>query len=50
MMKQQSEFLRLFLDITKALTASLDTKEIFDLIVNQDPAIPTRGCRNHPPA
>ena len=38
-MKLQSEFLRLFLDITKAITASLDPREVFDLIVTKIPEI-----------
>ncbi|MDX2492404.1 GAF domain-containing protein [Desulfosarcina sp.] len=38
-MKLQSEYLRLFIDITKVITASLDPKEVFDLIVNKIPQI-----------
>jgi GAF domain-containing protein len=38
-MKPQSEYLRLFLDITQAITASLDPKEVFDLIVTKIPQV-----------
>lgn len=38
-MKQQSEYLRLFLDVTKTITASLDPKEVFDLIVTKIPPV-----------
>ena len=38
-MKQPGEYLRLFLDVTKVITASLDPKEVFDLIVNKIPQI-----------
>lgn len=39
MMKQQGDYLRLFLDITKAITASLDPKEVFELIVTKIPQV-----------
>jgi GAF domain-containing protein len=39
MMKPQSQYLRLFIDITKIITASLDPKEVFDLIVTKIPPI-----------
>jgi GAF domain-containing protein len=38
-MQGQSEYLRLFIDITKVITASLDPKEVFDLIVTKIPQI-----------
>ena len=38
-MKQPGKYLRLFLDVTKVITASLDPKEVFDLIVNKIPQI-----------
>ena len=38
-MKAQSEYLRLFLDITKTITAALDPKEVFDLIVTKIPRV-----------
>ena len=38
-MKQPGEYLRLFLDVTKAITASLDPKEVFDLIVTKIPPV-----------
>ena len=38
-MQQQSEYLGLLLDITKTITASLDPKEVFDLIVTKIPQV-----------
>jgi GAF domain-containing protein len=38
-MQEQSEYLRLLLDITKAITASLDPKEVFNLIVTKIPQV-----------
>ncbi len=38
-MHQQSEYLRLLLEITKGITASLDPKEVFDLIVTKIPQV-----------
>ncbi len=38
-MKRQNEYLRLMLDVTKTITASLDTTEKFDLIVSRIPQI-----------
>ena len=39
MMKQQSEYLRLFLDVTKTITPSLDPKEVFELTVTKIPQV-----------
>ena len=38
-MPQQNEYLRLLLDITKGITASLNPKEVFDLIVTKIPMV-----------
>lgn len=38
-MKRQNEYLRLMLDVTKTITASLDPTEKFDLIVSRIPRI-----------
>ena len=38
-MERQRDFYRLLLDVTKTITASLDAKEVFDLIVTKIPPI-----------
>lgn len=38
-MPQQNEYLRLLLDITKTITATLNPKEVFDLIVTKIPRV-----------
>ena len=38
-MEKQSDFLRLLLDVTKTITASLDTMKVFDLMVTKIPEV-----------
>lgn len=38
-MERQSDFLRLLLDVTKTITASLNTKQVFDLMVTKIPKV-----------
>lgn len=38
-MERQNDFLRLLLDVTQTITASLDTKKVFDLMVTQIPKV-----------
>lgn len=38
-MQQQSDYLRFLLDLTKTITATLDPKEVFDLIVTKIPEV-----------
>ncbi len=38
-MERQSDYLRLLLDVTKTITSSLDTRQVFDLIVTKIPEV-----------